>query len=405
MDNSIVMFCLATAALVVAAMLFPLLPLFRQNRQPEQSAAGPDLQQLNINLRREQLAELKKQRDAGQISAQEYAEQESDLEMALLTDLQNQKQGTLHSATTSMNAVPLVLIAAIPVLVASLYLHLGASDQLRQKAALDDLSHITNSSEKLMAVEKIVRQWPDDLQTRYMLASFYMSSQRFAEAANHFGILVDKTSGQDADPLAQQAQALYMANNGETDKRILVLVHRALTIDPDNTTALDISGITAYDLGDYALAVKRWTHLLPMISQPDAREALVAGIAAAQRKMGLELDADSGAIDGPTLKVKLSLDSQLSQLPKTARVFLYACPTGTSLPLNIQTLTVADLPGTFDLGKAEPMQAGAGIKPHQIVDIIVRIAVDGDVMKPDYEVRLKGVEAGLDDISQVTVTP
>ncbi|WP_281648254.1 c-type cytochrome biogenesis protein CcmI [Parendozoicomonas sp. Alg238-R29] len=401
MSETVTLFWVGAAVLIILALMFVCLPLmhFRRNPVP---ADELDQEQVNLKLRQDQLADLKARLSAGQLNQDEFNTQKSELERSLLADLdglQEDQQSSRGSLVT-----PLVLAAFIPFLAIGLYFRLGASDQLRQTAALEELSKAHNSAEGLAGMERIIEEWPEDFQTRFVLAGFYMSSGRFEDAATHYGVIVKQTGGQQAEPLAQQAQALYMANDSQMTPRVDLLIRQALNVEPENTTALGLAGISSFESGDFPEAIKAWKTLLGLTSDPAAREALAAGVARAQREMGIEPEHQA-ADARVSLKVNISLDEALADIPETAQIFLYARSVGSPMPLVILPLTVADLPGTFELGDAQAMMAGVTLTNQQRVDVVVRVSLTGNVMQPDYEVKAENVEVGSGSLTNLVVAP
>lgn len=65
----------------------------------------------------------------------------------------------------------------------------------------------------------------------------------------------------DAQLLADYADALAMANDGRLSGEPEQVVARALRADPDNAKALALAGTVAFDKQDFALAIKHWERL------------------------------------------------------------------------------------------------------------------------------------------------
>ncbi|MTI13784.1 c-type cytochrome biogenesis protein CcmI [Sansalvadorimonas verongulae] len=404
MNESVTLFWFGAVALIVLALLFVCLPLVHFRRNPPADDIQ-NIEQVNLNVRREQLADLKSRYESGQYSQEEFENHKAELEQNLLDDLDGLKDQGQQSPKTSGLAIPLVLAAFIPVLAIGLYYKLGATDQLEQTAAINALASAHSSAEGMSAMESIVERWPNDYRTRFELAGFYMSSGRYAEAAEHYGIIVKQTGGQQGEPLAQQAQALYLSNDNQMNPLIEGLIKQALRMAPENTTALGLEGIAAFESGDYKTVVRAWKTLLALTSDPTARQALKAGIARAQQELGIEPEGEAAVEPNKSLKVRVSLDKTVEQIPASARVFVYARSVDSPMPLVIMPLTMADLPGTFELANAEPMIAGVTLTEHQKVDVVVRISLTGNVMKPDYEGVTKSIEVGAGEQANVIVLP
>ena len=125
----------------------------------------------------------------------------------------------------------------------------------------------------------------DDPQTGIMLARSHFLHGRFAQAATAYAEVV-KRSPNDANLLADYAEALALVQGrslkGEPEK----VIRRALAIDPKHVKALGMAGRAAFDSADYPLALKYWNRLLPLLP-PESEYArkLGASIADVQARM------------------------------------------------------------------------------------------------------------------------
>lgn len=101
---------------------------------------------------------------------------------------------------------------------------------------------------------------PQDVKGWVMLARAQAILGRFDEASAAYARSVALVPN-DAQLLADYADALAMAQGahlaGEPEK----LVERALQADPGNAKALSLAGTVAYEKRDYALAVEHWQRL------------------------------------------------------------------------------------------------------------------------------------------------
>ena len=127
-------------------------------------------------------------------------------------------------------------------------------------------------------VEKLARRLkdtPDDIEGWTMMARSYAALGRFKEAADAYAHLT-KLLPQDADMLADYADALAMANNrtmqGEPEKAIL----RALQLDPKNIKALALSAVADSERHDYTGAVAQWRKIMAL-APPDSDLARSVG--------------------------------------------------------------------------------------------------------------------------------
>ena len=136
------------------------------------------------------------------------------------------------------------------------------------------------------ALSKRLKQNPhDDPQTGIALARSHFLHGRFAQAASAYAEVVKK-SPNDANLLADYAEALALAQGrslkGEPEK----VIGRALAIDPKHIKALGMAGRAAFDSTDYPLALKYWSRLLPLLPPgSDYATKLGTSIADVQARM------------------------------------------------------------------------------------------------------------------------
>ncbi|MCL6271651.1 c-type cytochrome biogenesis protein CcmI [Sansalvadorimonas sp. 2012CJ34-2] len=398
------LFWILAIALVVLALLFVVVPLMHYRKKPVPCEGDVDRKKVNLSLHKARIAALDKQLASGELKREEYDTQRAEMEKELLADMDAVEAEAEVKVGKSEITLPLIFVALIPLIAFGMYYQFGSVRQVEQKVALQQLSREQDPTQALAQIEQIVADFPEDYQTRYMLAGMYMSRGQFDRAAVQYRTVIRQV-GEQAEPLAQLAQALFLANENQINIEIETIVKRALIADPDNTTALGLKGISAYEKGDYRNAVATWEKLLPMTRKPQARDALRAGIKRAREALGENVNEGgvSTAVDS-AVQVQVSLDESLQSLPPQTRVFVYARPQGQKMPLAIVSLSVRDLPGTVVLDDSMMMTEGMKLSDFKLVDIVVRISKDGSVMQPDYEARLEGVEVGSDSVSKVTVS-
>ena len=139
---------------------------------------------------------------------------------------------------------------------------------------------------RIEALSKRLKENPhEDPQSGITLARSHFLHGRFAQAASAYAEVVKK-SPNDANLLADYAEALALAQGrslkGEPEK----VIRRALAIDPKHVKALGMAGRAAFDRADYPLALKYWNRLLPLLP-PESEYARKLGtsIADVQARM------------------------------------------------------------------------------------------------------------------------
>lgn len=159
-----------------------------------------------------------------------------------------------------------VLLVAIPLLSFGLYRHLGAPAVLDAQPALQGKSHDVDAM--LAALEKRLKDKPDDAEGWYVLGRAYLALQRVADAEAALARAV-KLAPKEARMLAQYAEVVAVSDKGNLQGRARELVAEALELDPQEEKALELAGLSAYQREEWAQAAYYWRHLLKRLP-PDS---------------------------------------------------------------------------------------------------------------------------------------
>jgi cytochrome c-type biogenesis protein CcmH len=140
-----------------------------------------------------------------------------------------------------------------------------------------------------------LKEQPTDVEGWAMLARSYKALGRLPEAEAAYakaGQLVDT----DPDLLADYADLLAARAGNSLAGQPMVLINKALALNPLHPMSLMLAGNAAYQQGNYAGAVKHWENLLSVM-EPDSPdlEQLRADIAEARAKAGMAASSLSGA--------------------------------------------------------------------------------------------------------------
>jgi cytochrome c-type biogenesis protein CcmH len=159
-----------------------------------------------------------------------------------------------------------VLLVAIPLASYGLYRHLGAPAVLDAQPALQGKSHDVDAM--LAALEKRLKDKPDDAEGWYVLGRSYLELQRLADAEAALERAV-KLAPKEARMLAQYAEVVAVNDKGNLQGRARALVAEALELDPQEEKALELAGLSAYQREEWAQAAFYWRHLLKRLP-PDS---------------------------------------------------------------------------------------------------------------------------------------
>jgi cytochrome c-type biogenesis protein CcmH len=390
-------FLLLAAVLIVAALLFIVPPLLARNERGNLAR-----NRVNAAVYRDQLRELEADVAAGTLSSEHYENARRELEARLLEDVSTTEDAPMRPKKSRAAAV--AASVAVPVLAAVVYLLVGAPQALSPEtmAAQED-AHALDQQQLVAMIEKLAQRMqenPDDPEGWVMLARSYTVIERYEDAVKAYKEAASRVPD-NAQLLADYADALGMARGrrlqGEPEK----LIARALAIDPDNIKARALAGTVAFDKADYAGAVAHWEHILKvagadsklaervrasvqeakqLLAQQGGKPAPVptapeAVAAAPVPKPAAQGSAAPGAsVSGvvqlaPELKTKVSPGDTL---------FVFARPAeGPRMPIAILRAQAKDLPLEFTLDDRAAMTAGSKLSDQKLVVVGARISKSG----------------------------
>ena len=379
------------AVLLVVGVLGILLPpLFRSQNLP----AVPDettQAQAALAVLREQWQTLEADFASGKIDAAHYQETRAELERRTLAEGQiatSQPQAQPRAARAWAVGVAL----AVPLLAGLIYSQLGDlrgldPAQTTPPAEQQDRVSQQQLDEMVAKLVKRLENEPNNIQGWSMLGRSYMVMGQFDKAAGVFAKLTE-LQPKSADPLADWAEALVMAGEGQVQGEPEKLALRALVLDPKQGKALALAGSAAYERQDYPAAVRHWEGLLAQTSAgSEAEQAIRAGVEDARAK-GHMPPLASPSITPPskssrsastppalTLTGTVSLsDSLKAQTKPEDSVFIFARSGAGGPPLAALKVKVADLPYHFDFRQAQRMGEAA---PGEKVSLVARVSKSG----------------------------
>jgi cytochrome c-type biogenesis protein CcmH len=367
---------LAIAALfVVAGVAIVLWPLLRK------PAGTPvDRAAMNRDILRHQLAELENDVRAGALEPARAEQARQELERRALEEAGTPSETAL--APKRSLAAPVAVGVLMPVAALSLYLwlgNLGGLDAVPHVAS--ELSSITPEQFREMTEKLATRMQsnPDDAVGWTMLGRAYRALERNEEAAQAFA-RASQLRPQDAEVLADHAEALAIARGRKLAGEPTRLLDRALKIDPDSTKALALAGSAAFERKDYPAVIRHWERLL---KQPDVgaelAQALRTGIAEARTLSagGKPGQARAPARDRISGTVSLGPSVQAGASPDDP-VFVFArAASGPRMPLAIARVTVRDLPYHFELDDSMAMTPELKISGFEQIVVGARVSKSG----------------------------
>ena len=408
---------LIVLALLLATLLCLVPPLLR--RTPAAETASDASVRAFYLAQREQ---LRRDLANGALTPQAHARADEELQRDLLQDLAMRRdpRARLGGQRAGL-AAACVLTVAVPVAAVLLYGQLGnpraaATVALSQapephaQAADNDMALAIN------ALAQRLRASPDDADGWYMLARSYETLGRYNDAVAAYQEVLRLVPGQPA-VLADLADALLSARQGQPDEASIAAVAQALQADPDQPKALALAGMMALRRGDAADALTHWERLRALLP-PDAEAARqiqtniaqaramaasgTAGGAAAPPASGNSASTAAGqpaTAPGPTASgvatpspsagastatARLAgqariADALRDQVRPTDTVFILARPmSGSRMPVAILKMQAADLPRAFVLDDSTAMSPDATLSRAGKVRVEIRVSRSGN---------------------------
>lgn len=412
---------LIVLALLLATLLCLVPPLLR--RTPAAETASDASVRAFYLAQREQ---LRRDLANGALTPQAHARADEELQRDLLQDLAMRRdpRARLGGQRAGL-AAACVLTVAVPVAAVLLYGQLGnpraaATVALSQapephaQAADNDMALAIN------ALAQRLRASPDDADGWYMLARSYETLGRYNDAVAAYQEVLRLVPGQPA-VLADLADALLSARQGQPDEASIAAVAQALQADPDQPKALALAGMMALRRGDAADALTHWERLRALLP-PDSEAARqietniaqaralaasgTAGVAAEPPSSGSsaaaaglpatvpETTASGAATPGvatPSPSAGASVttarlagqariaDGLRDRVRPTDTVFILARPmTGSRMPVAILKMQVADLPRAFVLDDSTAMSPDATLSKAGKVRVEIRVSRSGN---------------------------
>jgi cytochrome c-type biogenesis protein CcmH len=417
-NSKMILFWIVCAAMLLVAMLFLVWPLWRK------SAFNNDVLRdaANLGILRDQSAEMETDFRNGLLTQEAYEQGKRELQGRLIDEVKMTEQPAATPPRDPARTLAMVLAVLLPVFAVTLYHQIGTPKALLPGAttnAVDNESLIT-TDEGLRDFEEELKDNPDNAQGWFRLAKSYIQVQRYPEAAAAYGQLV-KLVPDEAQLWADYADVYAMANGKSLqNEKVKEFLNQALDIDPDNVTALALSGSAAMQSKDYAAAITQWQKLVGLLqpgsteeqqfsaSIQEARNLLAAEPGGAEKLANLPA-ANTAAPDqmarAEAISGQVTLNPQFAaQVTPDDTVFVLArAAQGPKMPLAVMKKQVKDLPLQFSLDDSMAMQPQLKLSGYDQVVVVARVSKSGSPMAQagDLEGLTSAVKPGTQGLNLV----
>jgi cytochrome c-type biogenesis protein CcmH len=390
-----ILFWVLCAALLLVAALFVALPLWR-SKSSSDSEVLRDV--ANLEILRDQATELEVDLRDGLLTQEAYEQGNKELQSRLIEEVKISEQPATRAPRNPARVLAIVLAVALPLFSVLVYLAVGNTDALYpQEAIVADADGVIHSDEALQSLEKKLKRGSKDPKDWWMLARTYTEKKRYSEAADAYDHLVNMVPNE--PQLWADYADVYAMAHGQTlqNDQVTKLINKALELDPNNITALALSGSAAMENKDYATAITRWQTLIDQLgpgspdievyrggikqasvllaAQPGGKEAL-AKLSAG--KAPEKTAANSAAAISGNVSLSPALAGKVAP---TDTVFILArAAQGPKMPLAVLRKQVKDLPLKFTLDDSMAMQPQLKLSGFPQVVVVARVSKSGTPM-------------------------
>ena len=405
--------------MLVVACAFVVVPLLRA--QPLIAPVTDGVS--NVAVYKSQRRELDEELQRGAINEVEHQAAVGELSARVVDEVADAP--AIPALPLSATKRPWWLVAAVaivmPLAAALLYATLGAPQALQMAGTMPGTANPAHSQagaksgeEPPMSDKQILamvdslsqkmQQNPNDPRGWVLLARSQNALGRFTEATAAFERAV-ALAPNDAQLVADYADATVMTQEGRFDGKPYTLIKQALALDANNMKALALAGTAELRMGNRAASLKHWEKLKTLVAKdsPDYREveSIIAEVKAdkplagspattvampsvstppvAGSKVSVANSAKSGAV--VTGKVFINADVA-NKLAAGDTLFVFArAKEGPRMPLAVMRVPapgVAAFPLAFELSDAMAMAPGLKLSSFAEVVIEARISKSGN---------------------------
>ncbi|MEO8346319.1 MAG: c-type cytochrome biogenesis protein CcmI [Betaproteobacteria bacterium] len=406
----------ALALAVLAALVWPLLRTRKYEAPGDEAAATA--------VFRDHKRQLDAEVAAGTLSVADRDAAESELVARFGTELGAAPIEVAASSEHSRWIAAIMLVAVVPISAALLYLMLGDPAAVNPPPPVAAETKITDPQIVAM-IDRLAEKMkanPEDPKGWILLGRSYMKLGRYEDSAAAFAEAA-KHMPESAALLADQAEAIALAQGERLQGRPAELLKRALELDPNHPKAIAMSAAAKAEHGDYNGAIALWQRLKasmpPNSEQTQQIDAVLAELEAARKaapvaagtppstaaaaqlptqlptpvpastvaaKPGAAIPS-SGTVNGVTGRVEIDAKLAGKFAPEDA-LFIYARdPNGSRMPLAVMRGTAAELPRTFSLTDAMAMTPASTISKAKTVVVEARISKSGNATPQAGDLR------------------
>ena len=376
-------------------LLFIGLPFVLRSRQAHQQFTQLEL---NKQIFKQRLADLKRQQASAELTENEYQQLEAELKASLLDDAVVTEQVKASQGPKGPLYVSLLGggLAAL-----ALYLSMGNYRQLEEwQLALDDMPQLAeklrSKTEKMsgedlerfaLALRTRLNEDDSDAMGWLLYGRIQMSFGRVNEATE---ALVNALHLQPENRTINLTYARVLAMSGDANK----LAHakgiyaRLLAANPGDLDVLSQQAFTLLEVGDKQGAYHAWQAMLDLLPEDSSRHqqikqtlAMLQGQGASPHVAPTEAQAPVESQQNVTDPLRVQVTVELTyglELPEKGFLVIFAkAAQGTPMPMAVKRFPLTQLPVTVTLTQEDAMMENytlASVEPFEVVAKVVENA-------------------------------
>jgi cytochrome c-type biogenesis protein CcmH len=271
------------------------------------------------------------------------------------------------------------------------YQDIGAQDELVATELLNKMSSVELSDAEKKTLKESLRKAsvskPKNGEWLYLYARMSFADGQYVEGVATFekilASLPENATADRATTLVQIAQGKFYLADQKANESIYTHIKEALAIEPNNSQALGLGGILAFELGHLEEALVHWKGLWFNMSGSPEAGALEQGI----QRIVARLEEQGKVVDmswmrRAEVKIRVSISDELKlRLKDDDVVFVLAkAETGPVMPLAAMKIMAKDLPVDVILNDSQGMVPGLALSNFEQVQVIARVAKGGQPM-------------------------
>jgi cytochrome c-type biogenesis protein CcmH len=402
------LFWTLSAALLLVAIIFIAVPLWRK------SASNNDVLRdtANLGILRDQSMELEVDLRNGLLTQEAYEQGKSELQTRLLEEVKTSEQ-PVKAPRNPAKVLAIVMAVLLPLFTVPVYMKLGNTKAMlspQEQSAATAGDGIIRTEEGLQELASDLKDNPDNANGWYMLARSYIEMKRYEEGARAYEELV-KLVPDEAQLWANYADVYAMAH-GRTlqSPEVAKMLDQALALDPNNITALALTGSAGMERGDYVMAITNWQKLYGFL-QPGSQEAqrfkgsiqrardLLAAQPGGKQKLAQlpfeKAPQQTAANPAAAITGRVALSKTLAgkASPNDTVFILARAAQGPKMPLAVFRKQVKDLPMEFSLDDSMAMRPEMKLSGFDQVVVVARVSKSGTPMSQSGD--LEGLTSAI----------